>query len=132
MRKNLSGFTLIEIIVVIVIIGVIAGAGLPKFFGTFERTKSAEAKQILLSVLNAQKVYYLENTSYATPTIASLDITIPESSNFGEPTGANNATASSYAASIERKNDGYILKISESGAFTCDDGASITCAQAGL
>ncbi len=42
-----SGFTLLEIIIVIIIIGVLAGLALPKFFNTVEFSKSTEALNTL-------------------------------------------------------------------------------------
>lgn len=132
MRKKLSGFTLIEIIVVIVILGVIATAALPKFSATFERTKSAEGKQILLSILNAQKIYFLENGNYATD-INNLDITIPSSSNFQAPDGADDATGTTHLGQITRGTSGFLYKltIDKDGVFTCTSG-TINCSQIGM
>jgi len=128
MRKNLSGFTLIEIIVVIIIIGVIAGVGLPKFFGTFERTKVAEGKQILLSLLNAQKIHYLENASHYAADITDLDIEIPSSLNFDTIIVADDPSA---VAKINRPSL-YTLFIKEDGTFTCTNIAAGACTNAGL
>ena len=42
-NKNQSGFTLLEIIIVIIIVGVLASLALPKFFNTVEFSRSSEA-----------------------------------------------------------------------------------------
>ena len=128
MRKNLSGFTLIEIIIVIIIIGVIAGAAVPRFTGTFERVKASEGKQILLAILNAQKIYFLEHGAYSDlgDDLSELDINIPASQNFNLPNVDNNPD---NVAQIERKGSTYVLKIKSDGTFTCDGGG---CSQIGF
>ena len=49
--RNRKGFTLVELAVVIVIIGVLAAFGVPKFLKSVERSKAAEAFQYLASGL---------------------------------------------------------------------------------
>lgn len=46
-KKN-SGFTLIEIIVVVIIVGVLAALAIPNYRAVVDRTKIAEAKSVLL------------------------------------------------------------------------------------
>ena len=41
--RNKSGFTLLEIIIVIIIVGVLASVALPRLFSTIEFSRSAEA-----------------------------------------------------------------------------------------
>lgn len=66
-RAHLSqlGFTLTELLVVIVIIGILVGLVVPKYMNTTIRAKATEAKLMLNEVYNLQKAYYLENDSYA-------------------------------------------------------------------
>ncbi|VAX34814.1 hypothetical protein MNBD_UNCLBAC01-1578 [hydrothermal vent metagenome] len=45
--NNKSGFTLLEIIIVIIIVGVLASLALPKFFQTVEFSRSTEATNVL-------------------------------------------------------------------------------------
>src|SRR3989338_4177670 len=46
-NNNKSGFTLLEIIIVIIIVGVLASLALPKFFSTVEYSRSTEALNTL-------------------------------------------------------------------------------------
>ena len=62
--RSSSGFTLTELLVVIVIIGILAGLTIPKFRSTTTRAKATEAKLMLKEVYSLQKAYSLENDTY--------------------------------------------------------------------
>jgi prepilin-type N-terminal cleavage/methylation domain-containing protein len=72
--RNRKGFTLVELAVVIVIIGVLAAFGVPKFLKSVERSKAAEAFQYLAAVRSAQERYIAQNGVYSTD-LTQLDIT---------------------------------------------------------
>ena len=61
-----SGFSLTELLVVIVIIGILAALAMPKFLSVITRAKSTEAKLMLKHVHQLQKTYYMENDIYGT------------------------------------------------------------------
>jgi prepilin-type N-terminal cleavage/methylation domain-containing protein len=63
------GFTLIELMVVVVIIGILAGLGLPRFSIASMRAKEKEADGILKHVYTMQQAYYSEHGSYASTVI---------------------------------------------------------------
>ena len=56
-KRTRKGFTLVELAVVIVIIGVLAAFGVPKFLNSVERSKAAEAFAYLSAVRDAQERY---------------------------------------------------------------------------
>ena len=68
-----KGFTLLELIVVIIIIGVLASLGLPQFFKTVEKGRTAEGTSLLGTLRSAQLRYYAEKASF-TATLANLDV----------------------------------------------------------
>ena len=63
---RLRGFTLIEIMVVITILGVLAALIVPRVVGRTDDAKIAAAKQDIASIMQALKLYRLDNGRYPT------------------------------------------------------------------
>jgi general secretion pathway protein G len=60
------GFTLIELMVVIVILGILAGLIVPKIMGRPEQAKRVKARMQIESIATALHLYKLDNGSYPT------------------------------------------------------------------
>jgi len=58
---NKKGFTLVELMVVIVIIGVLAAVAMPKFADAINKARAAEAPVIVRQIYTADVPYYAEN-----------------------------------------------------------------------
>ena len=71
-----KSFTLIEVLVVIVIIGILVALALPGFGVTKERTLDKEAKANLRLIQAAQKIYRMEMGFYFPPATSSSDISL--------------------------------------------------------
>jgi prepilin-type N-terminal cleavage/methylation domain-containing protein len=69
MTKSRKGFTLVELAVVIVIIGVLAAFGVPQFLKSVERSKAAEAFNYLSAMRSAQERFLAKNGVYFDGTI---------------------------------------------------------------
>jgi general secretion pathway protein G len=66
-KKNTqAGFTLIELMVVIVILGFLAALTIPRFMGESDKAKQGVAKTQIVSLETALKMYKLDNGSYPT------------------------------------------------------------------
>ncbi len=61
---NKKGFTLVELMVVIVIIGVLAAVALPKFAEAINKSRASEAPQRIKQIYSAAVVYEGENATY--------------------------------------------------------------------
>ena len=72
-RKVRKGFTLVELAVVVVIIGVLAAFGVPRFLQSVERSKASEAFAYLSAVRSAQERYQARQGTYADQ-LSKLDI----------------------------------------------------------
>ncbi len=64
--RNSKGFTLIELMIVVVIIGILAAIAIPKFSQASDRAKEKEADGILKQVYTLQSAYNAQNGAYAT------------------------------------------------------------------
>jgi prepilin-type N-terminal cleavage/methylation domain-containing protein len=60
-----SGFTLVELAVVVVIIGVLAAFAVPRFLASVERSKAAESFNYLASIHSSQERYHARQGTYA-------------------------------------------------------------------
>ena len=65
-RARARGFTLIEIMVVVIIIGLLAAVIVPTVVSKVDDAKIAKAKQDILSLEAALSMYYLDNSKYPT------------------------------------------------------------------
>ena len=63
-RDGDRGFTLIELMVVILIIGILISVGLPTFLGARERAQDRAAQALLATGLTAAKVWYTDGNTY--------------------------------------------------------------------
>lgn len=64
--KNQRGFSLIEIMVVVVILGILASIVVPKILNRPDEARAVKAKQDILSIQNAMDLYKLDNGVYPT------------------------------------------------------------------
>ena len=71
-RFNRPGFTLVELLTVMVFMGVLAGIGVPRIRNMKERSYQATLRTDLGTLRTAQEAYYAENLTYTTD-LSQLD-----------------------------------------------------------
>ena len=57
-----SGFTLVELIVVVMIIGILSSIAIPSFMSSGDKAKQQEAATLVSSYIKAAQAYYTENS----------------------------------------------------------------------
>ena len=80
-RKRAAAFTIMELIVVVVIIGVLASIAIPSYRIQMLKMKNQEAIRVLMVLWEAEKDYYRENGAY-TGDLNKLAVDIPTMKNF--------------------------------------------------
>ncbi|MBD2445518.1 prepilin-type N-terminal cleavage/methylation domain-containing protein [Dolichospermum sp. FACHB-1091] len=104
-NKDHDGFTIIELLIVFILVGILSAIALPSFLSKAKRAQESEAKTYIGAVNRAQQVYRMENTAFA-PDIDTLQIGIPVStSNYTyrldpEPTYTNTVTITATAIDL--------------------------------
>ncbi len=73
-----KGFTLLELIVVIIIIGILATLGFTQYSMLIEKGRTAEAKSILGTMRTAAEAYNMENGTYPS-SISNIPVGAPTS-----------------------------------------------------
>lgn len=64
MKSLKKGFTLVELMVVIVIIGILAALAIPRFLGATNKTKASEFKPVLKQLMSLQVAYKEERNEF--------------------------------------------------------------------
>lgn len=67
MKRNL-GFTLIELMIVVAIVGILAAIAFPSYMESVRKSRRADAKSTMLQVASQEERYYTENIKYGTLT----------------------------------------------------------------
>jgi general secretion pathway protein G len=64
--RDKRGFTLIELMVVVVILGILAGLIIPKIIGRTDEARRLKARMQIEQLEQTLKLYYLDNGEYPT------------------------------------------------------------------
>jgi len=128
-----KGFSLVELSVVVIIIGVLAAFGVPRMLQAVERSKASEAFGYLAAVRGAQERYQAREGTYTT-TITDLDIDQDPPKYFD--VGAIASTGEdNWSLTLERKAGSsgygqYTVTFNESGFDTDPANSTILVAPA--
>ena len=105
------GFTLIEMLVVVIIIGALIAIGLPQYYRTVYRSRNVQLKEAVATVASAQRAYHLKYGKYAAD-FKELEISMPGFSSVKTGINSLEPTCSLVTPgneSIIRSDDVYIV-----------------------
>ncbi|MCD2449276.1 type IV pilin protein [Methylicorpusculum oleiharenae] len=64
MKQTQLGFTLIELMITVAIVGILAGIAIPSYQDSVNKSRRADAKASLLGLANAMERHFTETNSY--------------------------------------------------------------------
>ena len=114
---NKKAFTLVELVIVIVIVGILSLVAVPLYRGYTRKAMSTEGKTVVKNIENSEKVYYAENFKYYPVSETSYDNTLDV-----------DLRTNKYFRSfkVELSDKGYIAQVFGSGTAS---GISLTLQQ---
>ena len=109
-----EGFTLVELLVVMLILGLLAAIAIPSFFNQRDKARDADAKSAARTAQTAMETYATDNNgSYVGATTADL-LDIEETLSDSNPSPGT-LTADSYSVSVT-SDTGNVFTISRNSA----------------
>ena len=125
-KRSEKGFTLVELMIVVVIIGILASIAIPKFSSLIGKTKVTEAKTNLRSIINLEQSYYMANSAY----IGFIDDADAPAIGFTQPSEASTRFNYKFdivgAAPFDQSLATATEEVDVNGDGDTDDGLTLT------
>lgn len=125
-RSRSSGFTLIEVMIVVAIIGIIAAISYPSYQEHVRKTKRADAQTALMELSQFMERYYTANGRYLTSDNAAPTLPFTEA----PKDGAGKSYNLSFAENSPTANS-YTLQAAPKGSMTGDKCGTLTLTSTG-
>ena len=123
MIKN-KGFTLLELMIVIAILGVVASVAMPAYTGYLKTARMTEAKNNVAALRLAEEEYFLENNNYFTGANATAINT--NSGGLWTVSGTDGTVNFSYVVSSTNTATTYNILATGTGSAVLNETVSYT------
>lgn len=125
MKTKQKGFTLIELMIAVAIIGILTSVGYPSYQNHIRKAKRVEAQGALVAFATAMEQWRVENNSYKVGTDGT---TISDIFSNQVPTDGGTKT---YTLSLVSDATSYTLTATPDGAQTSDECGTLTLKNTG-
>ncbi|MFH2013096.1 MAG: prepilin-type N-terminal cleavage/methylation domain-containing protein [Pseudomonadota bacterium] len=115
-----KGFTLIELMIVVAIIGILAAIAIPNYLSFQKKAKTAEAKTMLGNIRTMEETYFVRNDTYSNSK-TQIDWVDPSYKYYDTMT-ITSASSSAFTARISGNLDGDAV----TDAWTIDQTGTLT------
>jgi len=129
---RMRGFTLIELMIVVAILGIIAAIALPSYQNQVRDGRRADGTAVLLQARQLMERHYSKNYNYGTPAAVGIPVKAPidGTASYYVITLAADATTFTLTATpaTSQSGDGCgVLTLNQAGVKTSAEGSIDTC-----
>jgi type IV pilus assembly protein PilE len=114
-RRKVNGFTLIELMIVVAIVGVLAAIAIPSYQNYVMQSRRSEAQATMMSLALNEEKYRANNSAYADHTVVAIGV----------------ANSTYYTFTIVASANAYTISATPQGAQAGDSCGILTLDQAG-
>ncbi|WP_324281915.1 type IV pilin-like G/H family protein [Cyanobacterium aponinum UTEX 3221] len=108
-KKSVSGFTLLELLIVMIIVGILAAISIPNFINQVGKTRESETKSYLGLIARGQQGYHWEKRTFAPQLellgVGSVGGTQSKYHNIPDPSDVSDVRVKHQAFALDAQKD---------------------------
>ena len=113
-RKRRSGFTLIEVMIVVAIIAILSAIAYPSYLQYLQRVNRSQAQQLMMEISSKQVQYFLDARAY-TATIGPGGLNIPNRDDWTCIADCSNGKYTVHVDLVAGPPPGFMIKATATG-----------------